>query len=225
MGLVGSGMADYAMAIGMDTAQGRPGDPLEYTAAAGGAAFVIGKAEDSLATIEASYSFVTDTPDFFRRANQIYPEHGHRFTGEPAYFKHITSAGQAMLEATGTKPEDYAHVVFHQPNAKFPQSVGKMLGFTPEQIKTGLLVPVIGNTYSGSAIIGLTAILDIAQPGERIYMVSYGSGAGSDAMVIQVTDKIEERRNLAPSTQNYVERRTEIDYAEYVRMRGKLVLK
>lgn len=225
MGLVGSGMAGYAMAIGTDTAQGRPGDPLEYTAAAGGAAFLIGKAEDSLAMIEASYSFVTDTPDFFRRANQVYPEHGHRFTGEPAYFKHITSAGQAMLEATGTKPEDYAHAVFHQPNAKFPQSVGKMLGFTPEQIETGLLVPVIGNTYSGAAIVGLTAILDVAKAGEHIFMVSYGSGAGSDAMVIQVTELIEERRNLAPLTQDYVKRRTEIDYAEYVRMRGKLVMK
>jgi hydroxymethylglutaryl-CoA synthase len=225
MGLVGSGMADYAMAIGTDTAQGRPGDPLEYTAAAGGAAFLIGKAEDALATIEASYSFVTDTPDFFRRANQVYPEHGHRFTGEPAYFKHIIAAGQAMLEATNTKPEDYSHAVFHQPNAKFPQSVGKMLGFTPEQIKTGLLVPVIGNTYSGAAIVGLTAILDVAKPGERVFMVSYGSGAGSDAMVIQVADKIEERRDLAPSTQDYVKRRTEIDYAEYVRMRGKLVMK
>ncbi|NMB87339.1 MAG: hydroxymethylglutaryl-CoA synthase, partial [Chloroflexi bacterium] len=32
IGLVGSGMVHYAMAIGMDTAQGRPGDQLEYTA-------------------------------------------------------------------------------------------------------------------------------------------------------------------------------------------------
>jgi hydroxymethylglutaryl-CoA synthase len=225
MGMVGSGMGKYALAIGMDTAQGRPGDPLEYTAAAGGAAFILGRAGNALAEIEASYSFVTDTPDFWRRENQVYPEHGHRFTGEPAYFKHIISAGQNMLEATGTKPEDYAHAVFHQPNAKFPQNVGQMLGFTPEQIKTGLLVPMIGNTYSGAAIIGLTAILDVAQPGERVFMVSYGSGAGSDAMVIRITDKIVERRSKARSTQDYINRRTEIDYAEYARMRGTLILK
>jgi hydroxymethylglutaryl-CoA synthase len=68
MGLVGSCMADYALAIGMDTAQGRPGDALEYTAASGGAAYIIGPADNSLALIEASYSYVTDTPDFWRRA-------------------------------------------------------------------------------------------------------------------------------------------------------------
>ncbi len=225
MGFVGSGMAEYALAIGMDTAQGRPGDPLEYTAAAGGAAYILGAAANSVAVIEASYSFVTDTPDFWRRAYQKYPEHGHRFTGEPAYFKHITSAAETMLEATNTKPEDYQYVVFHQPNAKFPQNVGKALGFTPEQINTGLLVPMIGNTYSGAAIIGLTAILDEAKPGDRILMVSYGSGAGSDAMVLQVTDLIEARKNLAQTTLGYINRRTEIDYAQYVRMRGKLTMK
>jgi hydroxymethylglutaryl-CoA synthase len=225
MGLVGSKMATYAMAIGMDTAQGRPGDALEYTAGAGGAAFIIGPAENSLATIESSYSYVTDTPDFWRRAYQKYPEHGHRFTGEPAYFKHITSAGEAMFEATNTKADDYAFAVFHQPNTKFPQRAGGMLGFTPDQINTGLLVPRIGNTYSGAAIIGLTAILDQAKPGDRIMLISFGSGAGSDAMVLRVTDAIKDKPQLATTTEDYITRRTEIDYAEYVRMRGKLTMK
>jgi hydroxymethylglutaryl-CoA synthase len=225
MGFVGSGMARYALAIGMDTAQGRPGDPLEYTAGSGGAAFLIGPAEESLAEIEATYSFVTDTPDFFRRANQTYPEHGQRFTGEPAYFKHILEAGSALMEATGTRPADFAHAVFHQPNTKFPQRVGAQLGFSKEQIETGLLVPLIGNTYSGAAIIGLTAILDKAEPGQHILMVSFGSGAGSDAMILRVTESIFERRGRAPATQDYIARRTEIDYATYARMRGKLVMK
>lgn len=225
IGLVGSGMANYALAIGMDTAQGRPGDALEYTAGAGGAAFVLGPAEDSLAVIESAYSYVTDTPDFWRRAYQKYPEHGQRFTGEPAYFKHISEAGKALMDATHTTPSDYRYAVFHQPNTKFPERVAAQLGFSKEQIAPGLLVPVIGNTYAGAAIIGLTAILDIAQPGDRILMVSFGSGAGSDAFAIQVTEAINQRRDKALHTQDYVQRRTEIDYATYTRYRGKLVMK
>jgi len=73
IGLVGSGMGDYALAIGADTAQGRPGDALEYTAASGAAAYILGPAEEALAVIEATYSFVTDTPDFWRRPYQHYP--------------------------------------------------------------------------------------------------------------------------------------------------------
>lgn len=225
IGFVGSQMADYALALGMDTAQGRPGDALEYTAGAGGAAFVLGPADDSLAVINYTYSFVTDTPDFWRRQYAKYPEHGQRFTGEPAYFKHVTEAGAALLEASGTTPQDYQWAVFHQPNTKFPQRAAQMLGFTKEQIAPGLLVPVIGNTYAGAAIIGLTAILDIAKPGERIFMVSFGSGAGSDAFSLTVTDKIVERRDLALHTQDYIRRRTQIDYATYVRYRGKLTMK
>lgn len=225
LGFVGSGMARYALAIGMDTAQGRPGDALEYTAGAGGAAFILGPAEESLATIDAAYSYVTDTPDFWRRAHALYPEHGQRFTGEPAYFKHITEAAQALLEATQTKAADYTYAVFHQPNTKFPQRVAAMLGFTKEQIAPGLLVPLIGNTYAGAAIIGLTAILDIARPGDRVLMVSFGSGAGSDAMAFTVTAAIEERRERAPHTQDYIARRTPIDYATYARYRGKITMK
>jgi hydroxymethylglutaryl-CoA synthase len=168
---------------------------------------------------------VTDTPDFWRRAEQKYPEHGQRFTGEPGYFKHVQTAAKTLLEEMGTRAEDYTYAVFHQPNAKFPQRMGSMLGFTDEQIRPGLLVPVIGNTYSGAALIGLSAILDIAKPGDRILMVSFGSGAGSDAFSLRVTPQIEERRNLAPKTADYIARRTAIDYATYVRYRGKLAMK
>lgn len=224
MALVGSCMAEYALAIGMDTAQGRPGDALEYTAASGGAAFVIGPAEQALAKIEASFSYVTDTPDFWRRAEAKYPEHGQRFTGDPAYFKHITEAGSHLMKACGMEAKDFKYAVFHQPNSKFPQRVAGMLGFMDEQIKPGLLCPVIGNTYAGASLIGLSATLDVAQPGDKILVVSFGSGAGSDAFIIEVTEAILERRGKALSTQDYIARRTPIDYATYTRFRGKINL-
>lgn len=138
MGFVGSGMARYIMAIGMDTAQGKPGDVLEYTAAAGGGALILGPAAESAAILDGAYSYVSDTPDFWRRQTAKYPEHAQRFTGEPAYFDHIGHALRTYLDETGTTAKDYAYVIFHQPNAKFPQKIAKEAGFAPDQLTPGL---------------------------------------------------------------------------------------
>ncbi|MGQ9457382.1 MAG: hydroxymethylglutaryl-CoA synthase [Anaerolineae bacterium] len=222
IGFVGSGMGDYVLCIGMDTAQGRPGDELEYTAAAGGAAFVLGPAEESLAVFEASYSYVTDTPDFFRRPMQHYPVHGGRFTGEPAYFHHLLAAARTLMGELGVTAKEIDYAVFHQPNTKFPQRAAKVLGFSRGQIAPGLLAPWVGNVYAGSSLLGLTATLDVARPGQRILLVSFGSGAGSDAFLLTVTEAVEERRDRAPRTEDYVRRRKAVDYGLYVRYRKKL---
>lgn len=221
LGLVGSQMIDLGLAIGADVSQGAPGDMLEYTAAAGGAAYLIGS-RDLAAEIEGTYSFTTDTPDFWRREGMPYPEHGGRFTGEPAYFKHVSGAARGLLKRMGTKPDDYDYAVFHQPNGKFPVRVSRMLGFTGEQIEPGLIVPMIGNTYSASCMIGLAATLDVARPGERIFVTSFGSGAGSDAFSIRVTDRIEEIRCKAPSVRDYIRDAEYLDYAMYAKHKGKL---
>lgn len=151
-----------------------------------------------------------------------YPSHGDRFTGEPAYFRHTVTAGETLMELMGTTAKDYTWAVFHQPNVKFPSRAAQILGFGEDQIKPGLLSGEVGNVYAGSSLLGLTATLDVAEPGDRILMVSYGSGAGSDAFDILVTDKITERKHLAPATRTYIARRTQIDYALYTRYRGKL---
>ncbi|MDR2846052.1 MAG: hydroxymethylglutaryl-CoA synthase [Candidatus Methanoplasma sp.] len=224
MGLVGSGMVRYGVAIGADTSQGAPGDALEYSASAGGAAYLIGS-ENIIAKINKTLSFTTDTPDFWRREGQPYPLHGGRFTGEPAYFKHITSAAKRLLTELGTTPQDYKYAVFHQPNGKFPTRVAGMLGFTPEQIETGLLTPNIGNTYSGSVPLGLAAVLDKAQPGDRIFVTSYGSGAGSDAFDITVTDNIKNyKRDNAPTIDKVIADPIYLDYGKYAKHKGKIIM-
>jgi len=220
--LVEAGRARYALAVGSDTAQGAPGDPLEFATSAGAAAFVLGP-DRWVASLDAAVSYVTDTPDFWRREGERFPRHGGRFTGAPAYFRHIVSAGRRAMEETGLEPADFAHAVFHQPNGKFPVRAGKMLGFAPEQLRAGLLSPQVGNLYSASALLGLCSALDQARPGERILMVSYGSGAGSDAFVITVADRIEEVRPRAPTVREILSRPVaHLDYAHYARFRNKI---
>lgn len=220
--LVRAGEIKYGLAVGADTSQGAPGDALEYSAAAGAAAFIFGKEKVVAETVE-TYSYMTDTPDFWRREYQYYPQHGGRFTGDPAYFKHIVGAGKGIMKKAGMKPSDLDYVIFHQPNGKFPFRVGKMLGFNKKQIEPGWLVSKLGNTYSGSSPLGLTATLDIAKPGDKVLIVSYGSGAGSDAFVFEVKDRIEEVRDLAPKTNELLENNIHyLEYGEYAKFRQKI---
>ena len=172
--------------------------------------------------IEKTCSFTSDTPDFYRREGETYPAHGGRFTGEPAYFKHVFGAANRMLEETGTTAEDYDYAVFHQPNGKFYIRAAKKLGFTEEQYKRGLLTPTIGNTYSGATPLGLASVLDIAKPGDNIFVVSYGSGAGSDAFKITVNDRIDEVRNNAKTSDEIQKNLTYVNYATYAKFKGKI---
>lgn len=219
---VGAGMVDGALAVGMDTAQSKPGDALEYTAGCGGAAFLFAPAERAVAIVEGSVSHVTDTPDFFRREGAAYPEHGGRFTGEPSYFRHTLAASRRLLEELDASASDFAYAVFHQPVPKFVHRVANELGFSREQIRDGLLAPRMGNAYAGSSLVGLAAILDIANPGDRIFFCSYGSGAGSDAFSFVVTERISNGRN-GTTVAEYLDRRSVItDYGHYLKLRNKI---
>jgi hydroxymethylglutaryl-CoA synthase len=220
---VKAGLIEYGLGIGADTSQGAPGDALEYSASAGAAAFLFGS-EKVVARVDETYAYMTDTPDFWRREHQPYPQHAGRFTGEPAYFKHTLGAAKGIMKKSGTTPEDFNYVVFHQPNGKFPIAAAKKLGIPREKVETGWLVPWLGNTYSGASPIGLTAILDIARPGEKILMVSFGSGAGSDAFIFTVQEEILKVQDLAIKTRPQLdENKIYLDYGRYAKFRGKIL--
>jgi hydroxymethylglutaryl-CoA synthase len=220
-----SNVMKYSLGVGSDTSQGAPSDALEFSAASGAAAFIMGRENIAAKCLWAS-SFDTDNPDFWRCEHRSYPEHAGSFTGDPSYFKHTLGGSRAMMEEAGMKPSDFDFAVFHQPNAKFPKRAGKILGFTPKQMETGLKVSKIGNTYSGASPIGLAGVLDIAKPGDKILMVSYGSGSGSDAFIWEVTDEITAaQKHDVATTDEIINNHLEyVSYGEYLRNRSMIVM-
>ena len=204
------------MVIGSDNSQAapreEPGGELDFFVGFGGSAFIFGM-EDVIAELEGWYSCASDTPDFWRRDLEPYPRHGGRFTGGPAYFKHIVKAGRKLMEKLHLTPSDIDYFVCHQPNPSWPTRVALSLGFKPEQYMPGLKVSKFGNTYSGSSPIGLASVLDVAKPHERIMVVSYGSGAGSDAYSFVTTSQIVEKRGRQRFT---IQHQIENEYIEYV---------
>lgn len=216
--LVASGQVAYGMVIGADTAQGKPQDALEYTAASAGAAYIVGKnPKEIIARILETSSFSSDTSDFWRREGARYPTHFGRFTGEPAYFTHVVSEAKKLLLQSKLEPKDFAYCVFHMPNGKFPRIAAKKLGFTAEQLAPSLIVESIGNPYSASALTGLAAVLDIAKPGEKIFFVSYGSGAGSDGFIFETTKYVHRKQQKTTSVTKRIEQKRYISYAQYLK--------
>jgi hydroxymethylglutaryl-CoA synthase len=184
--MVRAAQITYGLAIGTDRAQAKSGDALEFSAAAGAAAIILGsaKSKHAIAQIDHTLSFTTDTPDFWRASNAPHPEHAGRFTGEPGYFSHVREAINGMLTASRYPLAAISHVVLHMPNAKFPKKIMKEFGFTKAQMEHGFIVPNIGNTYSACSLLGLCSVLEHAKKEETILLVSYGSGAGCDAFIM-----------------------------------------
>jgi hydroxymethylglutaryl-CoA synthase len=212
----------YTMVIGTDNSQAAPrdcpGGELDLFVGYGGCAYIFGK-NDIIAEIEGWYSCTSDTPDFWRRDGELYPMHGGRFTGDPAYFKHIRKTAKKLMERLNLQVEDINYFVAHQPNVQFPVKIAKELGFKEEQYLPSLQVAKFGNTYSGSSPVGLAATLDIAKPQERILIVSYGSGAGSDAYSLMTTNQIVDKRQRQKLTVKYQAENPFLEFVDYTTYR------
>ena len=212
----------YAMVIGADNSQaaprGCPGGELDLFVGYGGAAFLFGK-QDVIAEVEAWYSCTSDTPDFWRRDGEVYPMHGGRFTGDPAYHKHVRKAASKLMERCSLKASDLQYFVPHQPNPNFPVRTAKELGFKEEQYLPAMQITKFGNTYSGASLVGLAAVLDIAKPDEQILVTSYGSGAGSDAYLLRTTSQLLDKRRQQKITVKFQAENPFIEYVDYTTYR------
>ena len=112
------------------------------------------------------------------------------------------------------------------PNGKFPREAAKRLGFTKEQLAPSLVVDTIGNSYSATTLLGLAAVLDIAKPNQKIFMVSYGSGAGSDAFVWETTPLLSSMQKIKQKNHqtvaHHIAQKTTIDYVQFLKQTHKL---
>jgi len=230
-----AGKIEYGLAIGSDVAQAPRGDPLEYAAGAGAGAFVLGKEGDFVATIEDIAPYSSLTMDFWRREEVLVPSHLGRTTVE-AYIQHVIGAVAGLLQRhSDLRISDFDHVTFHQPSGYMPLKACKTLLQPPSnpssnditermklteedierKVKPWLRVLDTGNTYAASTPIATASILDKSKPGDNILAVSYGSGAYANATWLKVKEGIKKKVGLAPTVEDYVNRRTEMRLQTY----------
>jgi len=220
---VSSGRGDLGLVGASDASQAMPSDSIEHGLGAGSASFVVGR-NGVMASVEGAHcSSLEIIGERYRRHGERYLEDsGIAAYTEQAFNQALTISVTGLLTNLGLKAEEFAYAVFQQFDGRIAYDVGRRLGFKDNQVSPSMTVTKIGDSGSASPLIGLCAVLDVARPGDRILVASYGSGSGSDAISLVTTDQLVERRNRAPLIEDCLAQKEYIDYLTYLKLRRML---
>ena len=201
-----------ALVASSDVRLGNMGSVQEMYFGDGGAAFLLGN-KDVIAELKGSYSLSYDFVDHFRGEGREFDRMWEeRWIRDIGYGRIIPMAMKGLLEKTGMKIEDFAKVVYSCPISREHAGIAKRAKMAPEQVQPNLFEQV-GDTGTPHSLIMLAAALDEAKPGDKIMVVSYGSGA--DALCFEVTKNIEKMKDHK-SVNASLERRADLTaYTRY----------
>ena len=100
----------------------------------------------------------------------------------------MAEAARRLLAETGVAPEGIRRAAVYAPDARLAVPILRSLGLGEGVLPRVPLLTRIGNTGVASPLLALAACLEEAEPGDRILVVGYGSGA--DALLFEATARI-----------------------------------
>ncbi len=179
--------AKNVLVCAADTRLGKMGSTQEQLFGDGAAAFLLGE-EKVIATLDGYYSLTCDFVDHRRaqydRFDRSWEE---RWIRDMGYFRVIPQLINGLLKKYNLALEDFARVIFDCPYNRAHAAIAKKLGIAPEKLQSNLIAEV-GDTGSAYALMMLVAALEEAKPGDKLLVVSYGSGG--EALYLTVTEEI-----------------------------------
>lgn len=218
---VASGRLQRALVVGADLRSGTPGTDLEAQFGAGAGALLLGT-EGVLAVVEGQASYSAEIMDRWRPAGEEHvEEYEPRFTRSYGFNKHVQQAGKNLLGKLGRSAADYRFIVLQAPDARQSAAVTTALGARAEQVISDRLLLGVGDLGAATVPVGLALALEQAEPGDRILLLSYGSGT-ADAVSLQATEALPGYRAQARSGEVYLRETRSVDYLTYLKRRGIL---
>ncbi len=208
-----------ALVCASDISVGAPGGTREAQGGDAGVAFVTGSEGDAIARLLGKATCTIEILDIWRIPEERFPRSWEeRFAAEtmgPA----LLDTAQRALSAAGVSGSSLTHVVLDGVNPRTLAQLPRVLGLDPAKIVDGL-TQTIGRCGCAHAGLGLAHVLDRAQAGDRILVVSEADGA--DALVFEVTEKI--RSFPKPrAVQRWIDsKRNDLSYPTYLKWRGIL---
>ncbi|MBW1815841.1 MAG: 3-hydroxy-3-methylglutaryl CoA synthase [Deltaproteobacteria bacterium] len=216
---VASKGADNILVCVSDCRLGSPASPQELIFGDGAAAVLVGE-QNVVAEFKGSFSTTHDFVDHFRGESAKFDRQWEdRWIRDLGFAQLVPEAVNGLLEKYQLNMSDFAKVVYPCQYAAARKNLNKVLAIPPEAVQDNLQNE-IGETGTPQALLMLVKALEEAKPGDKILVVSFGSGC--DALYFEATDNIADfgpRNAVSGSLAN----RAELDnYTKYLVWRDTL---
>lgn len=216
---VGSGNVKQILVLAADSRLGRMGSPQEMIFGDAGAAFLIGDKE-VIAEFKGSYSLTCDFVDHYRGSKTTFDRQWEdRWIRDLGFDEFVPKVIAGLLTRYQVKLNDFSKIIFQCSYDSERKNLVKMLKVDPAKVQDPLHGS-IGETGTAHAPLMLAKALEEANPGDKLLVVSFGSGC--DALYFEVTDRISQK-NRGMGVQGYLANRAELtSYPKYAVFRGML---
>lgn len=214
---VGCNGGGQAVVCAADCRLGKMASTQEMVFGDGGAAVMVGD-EDVAAEFKGAYSVSVDFVDHLRGANTKYDRMWEeRWIRDVGYGQLIPRAVEGLCGKYDMKPADFDRIIYPSYYGGARKKINARLELEQDKVQDNM-AETVGDTGTAHPLLMLASALEEAQPGQKILLVSYGSGC--DALWFEVTDnikKVREGRGVA----RWLARRAELDnYQKYLVWKG-----
>ncbi len=215
----GSGRVQNGLVVASDSRIGPAGSDFEKSSGDGAVCFRIGSG-DVVAEIGEVVSVSNEIHDVWRPSgDNMVLSWEARFVQQEGYLDSIQAVVTQLAAKTGRELGSFDKIVLFAADARRHAEAARMLKIPAAKLQDPLFSGV-GNTGSAFALMQLAAALESAGPKESILVLNYGDGA--DAMIVNTTDKITQRRaDSHRGIRGHLASRLPIEnYSDYLKWRG-----
>ncbi|MDG2533880.1 3-oxoacyl-[acyl-carrier-protein] synthase III C-terminal domain-containing protein [Sphingomonas sp. HITSZ_GF] len=172
------------LCIASDLRKARPASEAELTQGDGAAALLIGQGE-VIATVVTTHSVTVDFVDHYRASGADF-DYGweNRWIRDEGYTGLLGGAIRDALKQSGVVPETIDHAVIPISARGVAAGLAKKIGVRAEAVADTLQAG-LGDTGTAHPLLMLAAVLEKAEPGQRILLAGFGQGA--DVLVLETT--------------------------------------
>jgi 3-hydroxy-3-methylglutaryl CoA synthase len=213
---VAAGSARCVLVIASDDRMAAPGSALEANFGDGAAAFLVGEGRP-IATLSGCHAIADEIVDVWRSAGDPFVHSWEeRFVVQEGYLPKTAEAVEGLLAKIGCGADDCDRFALYAPDKRSHAALVQRLGLASERVQDPLFGR-LGNAGAAFAPLLLAAALEVATPGERLVVASYGDGAEALAFeTLEHLEKLAPRRGVA---WHLARRRAVASYDRYLKAR------